>query len=36
MLADIPFSVTRVFIYNVIIYFMTRLDRSDKDFEPTI
>jgi len=32
MLADIPFSATRVFIYNVVIYFMTRLDRSAGGF----
>ena len=32
MLADIPFSATRIFIYNVIIYFMTRLDRSAGGF----
>jgi len=32
MLADLPFSATRVFIYNVVIYFMTRLDRSAGGF----
>ena len=32
MLADIPFSATRVFIYNVTIYFMTDLDRSAGGF----
>jgi len=32
MLADIPFSATRVFIYNVIIYFMTHLHRSAGGF----
>jgi ATP-binding cassette subfamily G (WHITE) protein 2 (SNQ2) len=32
MLADLPFSATRVFIYNVVIYFMTRLDRSARGF----
>jgi len=32
MLADIPFSATRIFIYNVVIYFMTRLDRSAGGF----
>ena len=32
MLADIPFSATRVFFYNVIIYFMTRLDRTANGF----
>ena len=32
MLADIPFSASRVFFYNVIIYFMTRLDRSAGGF----
>ena len=32
MLADIPFSATRVFIYNVVIYFMTHLDRSAGGF----
>jgi len=32
MLADIPFSATRIFIYNIIIYFMTRLDRTGGGF----
>ena len=32
MLADLPFSATRVFIYNVVVYFMTRLDRSAGGF----
>ena len=32
MLADIPFSATRVFIYNVVIYFMTHLNRSAGGF----
>jgi len=32
MLADIPFSATRIFIYNIIIYSMTRLDRTGGGF----
>jgi len=32
MLADIPFSATRIFIYNVIIYFMTGLNLSGRGF----
>ena len=32
MLADLPFSATRVFIYNVVIYFMTHLHRSAGGF----
>ena len=32
MLADLPFSATRVFIYSVVIYFMTHLDRSAGGF----
>ena len=32
MLADLPFSATRIFIYNVVIYFMTHLDRSAGGF----
>lgn len=32
MLADLPFSATRVFIYNIVIYFMARLDRSAGGF----
>ena len=32
MLADIPFSASRIFIYNVVIYFMTHLDRSAGGF----
>jgi ATP-binding cassette subfamily G (WHITE) protein 2 (SNQ2) len=32
MLADIPFSATRVLIYNIVIYFMTHLDRSAGGF----
>jgi len=32
MLADIPFSATRIFIYNIIIYFMTRLHRTGGGF----
>jgi hypothetical protein len=34
-LADLPFSTTRIFIYNVAIYFMTRLDRSAGGFGPS-
>lgn len=30
--ADIPFSAVRVLIYNIIIYFMTRLARSAGGF----
>ena len=32
MLADLPFSATRIFIYNVVIYFMAHLDRSAGGF----
>jgi len=32
MLADIPFSATRIFIYNTIIYSMTCLDRTGGGF----
>jgi len=32
MLADIPFSATRIFIYNAIIYFMTGLNWSGGGF----
>ncbi|KAF8511207.1 ABC-2 type transporter-domain-containing protein [Gautieria morchelliformis] len=32
MLADLPFSTTRLFIFNVIIYFMTNLSRSAGGF----
>ena len=32
MLADIPFSATRIFVYNVVIYFMTHLNRSAGGF----
>lgn len=32
MLADLPFSATRVFVYNVVIYFMTHLHRSAGGF----
>ncbi|KAI0321644.1 ABC-2 type transporter-domain-containing protein [Amylostereum chailletii] len=31
-LADIPFSATRILIYNIIIYFMAHLDRSAGGF----
>ena len=32
MLADIPFSATRVLLYNIVIYFMAHLDRSAGGF----
>ena len=31
-LSDIPFSAVRVFIYNIIIYFMANLSRSAGGF----
>ena len=31
-LADIPFSASRVLIYDIIIYFMSHLDRSAGGF----
>ena len=31
-LADMPFSAVRILIYNIIIYFMTGLDRSAGGF----
>ena len=31
-LADMPFSATRILIYDIIIYFMTHLDRSPGSF----
>lgn len=32
MLADLPFSATRIFFYNVVIYFMANLNRSAGGF----
>jgi len=31
-LADVPFSSLRILIFNIIVYFMTRLDRSAGGF----
>ena len=31
-LADLPFSATRVLIFNIIVYFMTNLNRSAGGF----
>lgn len=32
LFSDLPFSATRVLIFNVIVYFMTRLHRSAGGF----
>ena len=32
VLADLPFSATRILLYDIIIYFMTHLDRSPGRF----
>ncbi len=31
-MADIPFSATRILIFNVVVYFMTNLNRSAGGF----
>ena len=31
-LSDIPFSAIRIFVYNIIIYFMSNLSRSAGGF----